>query len=500
MSIDDYKKSFETSIIQTMLNESRTILPANFGKEFFKEIENNLIHELQLLNEAFGQESIQNCKDSIVRISNYLYKREFPEFYEPFKEYNFFNNLLGIIGELAKKKTENQGKSDEEEMSLLIETFKLLSIISDSHRDCCEFLDNIGFFDVIDQFINSWRGSKYASSPRIEKEYAYSLINTLANIASYKEYNCKLTESIIKYVLLSFQTAPDIENYIEPLGFFRNFFIRYQKTQEEQVKKLLGEILSVLGDFPCSERLVKMNRDREKLIIEIHQTTSCIIYLLSSLELLIETDFFYHGIDKYIRNYYLSDKYLMLAIGYIAKNHKSIFDKLELSLEDICEGFKNEGKGLKDESEYMQFTYATIYYVLYQTKDMLDSELIRRIINFICERFENDEYKVKYRSFNLLCYIYIENTKLYLENIAVVLLLLENCSLFISEDDEVNNNFLRFLNNFHSFLERNTENEHYLELARSFNDCIEMILANKEYYDQSLIEKIAPFEIEPPQQ
>lgn len=491
MSIDEYKIffPFETSIRQTILNKFQDNSSYICEKESFKDIEGSLKHHLNESNEAYKKGSRQEYRDSIFNIANYLYNSNFPEFYEPFQTYNLFNNLLGVFRQLTCVQIEEQRGLDKDEKDLLIQSLKLLVILS-NRNDCCDYLDSIEFFDVIDEFINgSNANAKFCRIPHIDEDYSYLLIDSLANFSAFEEYNSKFTPSLIKYVIAGINSALSPEYYKSPLRFFRNFFLHYDKVkQKDQIKFFLGNLISVIGQFPCSKNL-EQNDKYKKIIPSIHHASSVLICILARLGFLLTKEFFQYQIDQFFtKEHYLSYEFLMLSIGYIALNHTEIFKQLEISLDDIFEGLQKDG-------DFLHYTYTTIYNILTCNKELLKSALIPQIIDLIFNQFEKYDYRAKYCSFILLCYIYRENTSLYVKNVSVVLLLLDNCALFITEEEEANNEILRFLNAFHFFFERCGEIEKYSDLAGSFNNCIEMISNNMEYFDQSLMNDLTPFEM-----
>lgn len=477
----------ETSIRQSISNKlvDNSI---SYEKEPFSEVEGVLNNYLESSNREFNEDLKQNYKDSIFNITCLLQKTEVPEYYAPFETFKLFNNLLEVFVQCAIIQEENQRELYADEKSILIESTKLLIILSYRH-DCCSYLDNIGFFEVIDRFIiSSYCKKKFSHSPQICKDYSYNLIKALANFSRFEEYNVKIKTSMIKYVLAGLEQTYDPEYYKEPLLFLKNYFAHYipvdQLIQEDQVKSLLGQVIIDIGSFPCSE-----NIERKDLIPSIHYDSSFLIYILAKLQFLKEKEFFEYRVDKFLKEHYLSYEFLMLAIGYIASNHPSIFERLEFSLDDICEG-------LDKENEFLHYTYVTIYYVLCSNQKMLNSDIILRIVDFIVNMFDKYDYLSKYYSFILLCYIYTNRSSIYMENISAVFLLLDNCGLFISENDEINNEILRFLNVFHSFLEASGQIDEYMNLASAFNNCMEIIISNIEYFDQSLMCNLTRFQIE----
>lgn len=501
MDIFAYKLAIpvETSFGLAISDEKmKNCIGSNFDPESYNDYLNKLNQYLYSANEEYGlwqkdqAGAKKKYKDYLFQIKSILSVIKIPQRYMPFQTYNFFNNLLGTFIKCANVQSSNINDSsvDPDAKEIIIYSSSLLSFLS-SFRDCREYLYNIGLFQCIEEFLNGNNTPKMRKVPKIHVEYSNYLINTFANFAVDEEFHDKLTPVMLSYALNEFYQTSLPEDYIVPLNFFINYFYYCHKDKDLSNIFFFGKLIKAIGLFPCSSNLISSDEIKK----QIHIKSSCIIYTLAKLECLPIDEFLESGLNLFVKNYFLKYKYLMVTVEYFAKYYKEHFPKLQISLEDLYNGLNI----IADDQEYLQISFSTIYNILKNCpnqNEMLSSDLIPKIIIFIANEFEKKEYSTKLYSLTLLCFIYSKMpTSFYMQNISIVFFLLDNCCLFISERDEVNNDIFNFLGVCHSFLENCGNINEFPALACAYNRCLEVLSNSEEYFNEAQINSLAPFDI-----
>lgn len=509
MDIFAYKLAIpvETSFGLAISDEKmKNCIGSNFDPESYNDYLNKLNQYLYLANEEYGlwqKDQLgakEKYKDSLFQIKSILSVIEIPQRYIPFQTYNFFNNLLGTFIKCANIQSRNIStySSNDLDATIIKYSSSLLSLLS-CFRDCREYLNNIELFQIIEGFLYGNNKPKMRKAPKIHVEYSNYLINTFANFAADKEFHDKFTPVMFSYALNEFYQSKSPEDYIVPLNFFINYFHYCHKDKDLSKAQhsnifSFGEIIEILGLFPCSPNLEKI-KISDEIKKQIHIKSSCIIYIIANLECLPIDEFLESGLHLFVKKYFLKYKFLMATVECFAIYYKEHFPKLQISLEDLYNGLNT----IADDQDYLQISFLTIYNILKNCpnqNEMLSSDLIPKIIIFIANEFEKKEYSTKLYSLTLLCFIYSKMpTSFYMQNISIVFFLLDNCCLFISERDEVNNVIFNFLGVCHSFLENCGNINEFPALACAYNRCLEVLSNSEEYFNEAQINSLAPFDI-----